>query len=793
MKASNPYWKAQLDIPKDLATEIDGFEVDLNLRKQGKLEEKLFAETRLRRGAYGQRYDNGQRFDGHQNRGLEYPDADKRQTKGPNTLWDAPGMLRIKVPYGGLNQEQCFVLAELAEEYSDAIAHVTTRQDIQLHFIHLEDTPAIMQRLASVGITTREACGNSVRNVTACPKSGCCKDEVFDVTPYARALTYFFLGHHDVQDFGRKFKISFSACQQHACALSNIHDLGLLAKTRTIAGKLQRGFAFHVGGGLGAVPHASKLLADFVPVEELLPYAQAIARVFSRLGEKKNRARARVKFLVAKLGIDTFRDLVDDERRKQPYDERWTSYLDSKGIAQYDEEGPLLTLDEPVLTIQAPLTEPLATQFPDASSDAAKREALKQYAPYKEWLEQNVLEQKQEGYRMVCIKLPLGDISSFQLRTLAEISQRYIHETIRSSVEQNMLLRWVREADLAALYCDLVQIELAEPGASKITDIVACPGTDTCKLGISASRGLAAQLRDAYQRGDLASDTSIEGLHIKISGCFNSCSQHHISDLGFYGVSRKVQGHAVPHFLVVLGGQWEANAASYGLPIVAIPSKNIPEVIKRLTQRYKQERLAQNEGALSKVPQQETFRDFIQRLGKVEIKRSLEDLAKVPSYEEDSSYYSDWGDPREYSISDMGIGECAGEVVSRIDLDLAAAERKVFEAQILLDDENLQKSGETAYQAMLDGARALVKTAYLDIEETPEHIIREFKERFCDTKIFFDPYAGSKFASYLFRAHEKAPQSFSEIEQVRHQIEEASLFIEACHRCSLRIVEGVKV
>src|ERR1700680_2295222 len=260
MKASNSQWKAQLSdrVPESMAAELDVFEHEIALKKQGKIEDRVFAETRLRRGAYGQRYDNGQRSDSQTTRTLTYPPAN---TKGPNTLWDAPGMQRIKIPFGGLNAAQMATMAELAEEYSDGIAHVTTRQDFQLHFIHIEDTPALMRRLAAVGITTREACGNTVRNVTGCPIAGVCRTEAFDTTPYAKALAYFLLGHPDTQDFGRKFKISFSGCAEEACALAHIHDIGAVAAVRE--GK--RGFAFYVGGGLGTVPQQAKLMSDFVP------------------------------------------------------------------------------------------------------------------------------------------------------------------------------------------------------------------------------------------------------------------------------------------------------------------------------------------------------------------------------------------------------------------------------------------------------------------------------------------------------------------------------------------------
>src|SRR5262244_3646470 len=310
-----PTWKEKLADRMDpqIAVEIDAFESQMALRRTGKFDEKVFAETRLRRGCYGQRYDNGHRHDGIRTQQLPFLSD---MTKGPDTFWDAPGMQRIKIPFGGVTPVQLDTLADLAEEYADGILHVTTRQDFQLHFVHIDDTPNLMRRLAAVGITTREACGNVVRNVTGCPLAGVCHDEKFDITPYAHALAYFLLGHKDTQDFGRKFKTAFSGCAQHACGLTNMHDLGLIASTRREHGELRRGFQFYVGGGLGAVPYKAQLFDEFLPEEELLPTAQAIARVFARLGEKRNRARARIKFLIANLGIEKFRKLVLEEREK---------------------------------------------------------------------------------------------------------------------------------------------------------------------------------------------------------------------------------------------------------------------------------------------------------------------------------------------------------------------------------------------------------------------------------------------------------------------------------------------
>ena len=741
-------WKEQLAdrVPAEWAREIDIFETQIQLKKQGKVDDKVFAETRLRRGTYGQRYDNGQRHDGVTTRALEYPSG--ALLKGPDTLWDAPGMQRIKIPFGGLTPEQMEVLADLAEEYSDAICHVTTRQDFQLHFVHIDDTPDIMRRLAAVGITTREACGNSVRNVTACPLAGVCRDETFDVTPYAQTIMRFLLGHPDTQDFGRKFKVALSGCRQHACGLTTMHDLGLLAVTRTVDGVEKRGFEMSVGGGLGAVPYQAKLFEEFVPEEELLPLAQAISRVFARLGEKRNRARARIKFLVKNLGIDEFKRLVMEERAKLTPDPRWTSYIET--LPAYGER-------------------PLK---PGAALNGAA-----QPAGFTEWARTNVYRQRQPGYCVASVTLPLGDITSRQMRQLADLARRYVGDAVRTTVEQNIVFRWVREAELPALYEDLRAIGLAAPGAQSIVDITACPGTDTCKLGIASSRGLASELRHRLLAKGVELDAAIQGLHIKISGCFNSCGQHHIADLGFYGVSRNIGGYQVPHFQVVLGGQWDQNAAAYGLPIGAVPSKNIPAVVDRLTERFVRGR----QGT-------ETFQQFCARIGKKALKEMLDDFSKVPAHGEDASYYSDWGDPREFTTGDMGTGECAGEVVSLVEFDLADAEREVFEAQLLLEAGSYQPAEARAYHAMVLAAKALVRTQLADVGDDAERIVQEFKARFVDQDLFDKEFASGKFAQYLLRHHEVRGREAT-AESAHHLIEEASLFVEAGHACHLRLAQ----
>ena len=746
MKASNSAWKTALEgrIPEPLATELDIFDNEVALKRQGKIEDRVFAETRLRRGAYGQRYDNGRRSDGSTTRTLSYP---SQNTKGPETMWDAPGMQRIKIPFGGLDAAQLETLADLAEEYSDNIAHITTRQDVQLHFVHIEDTPALMRRLAAVGITTREACGNSVRNVTACPIAGVCREQEFDVTPYAKAITYFMLGHPDAQSFGRKFKIAFSGCKENACALVRLHDFGAIAATREVDGKVKRGFELWVGGGLGPVPQQAKLFDEFVAEEEILPLAQAIARVFARLGEKKNRNTARLKFLVNKLGLEEFKKLVKAEREILPYDSRWTDYL--KDVPNYKEEAL-----KPAALLQ------IGTAKPEG---------------FDKWHTSNVYRQRQEGYATVTIALPLGDITAKQLRLVADLSRKYVKETIRTTVEQNLVLRWVSESDLPALYTELKAGGLAQPFAGTIVDVASCPGTDTCKLGIAASRGLAGELRTQLAAKNAEMDEAIGNLRIKISGCFNSCGQHHVADLGFYGVSRNKNNYTVPHFQVLLGGEWGNNAGSYGLAIGAVPSKKIPETVDRITGRYRAEREAG-----------ESFQAFIKRIGKVECKKMLDEFTAVPTHDEDPSYYSDWGDPREFSIGDIGVGECAGEVVYPIDFELVACEREAFEAQLQLDKGQIEQASKTAYAAMLHGAQALIKFKFLIAPEDPNKVVEDFRREFFDTEIFFDPFVKGKFAQDFFNAHEDAGKPRTQ-ESAHQLIEQAQLFIEACYSCHARM------
>jgi sulfite reductase (ferredoxin) len=585
--------------------------------------------------------------------------------------------------------------------------------------------------------------------VTACPLAGVCHTEAFDVTPYSKQMMLFMLGHPDTIDFGRKFKIAFSGCAHEACALVSIHDLGLIAVKKTVDGKEVRGFDVYVGGGLGAVPFQAKLLAEFVEMKEILPLTQAISRVFARLGEKKNRQKARLKFVVQKLGIGEFKRIVYEERKTVPYDPRWDRY----GV-----------------DVDSQAEQPVSP--PTHLNGHAKPEG------FEEWFKTNVYLQRQKGYAVATVTMPLGDMSTDQARALAVISDRFGGGNLRTTIEQNIVLRWVSEADLPSLYAQLKAIGLGQPGAGTIVDVTSCPGTDTCKLGIASSRGLAGELRDRLALQSAHLDEAVKGLRIKISGCFNSCGQHHVADIGFYGNSRNLNGYTVPHFQVMLGGKFKENAASYGQAIGAIPSKAIPEVVKRLLERYVKERTSRTEG----------FHEFTARLGKKELKAMFEDLTAVPPYVMDSSYYSDWGDPREFTIGDMGMGECAGEIVTLAQFGFTAAESQAFEAQLKLEAGDYAAADQLAYKAMLEAAKTLVKIQFRDVPDTVEAIVSEFRTRYVEPKIFWDKYHHGQFGNYLFGRFENPPSGGVNKDWAHRIVDEANLFVDAAHSAHAKIL-----
>jgi sulfite reductase (ferredoxin) len=363
-----------------------------------------------------------------------------------------------------------------------------------------------------------------------------------------------------------------------------------------------------------------------------------------------------------------------------------------------------------------------------------------------------------------------------QARALADIAREFVGDNLRTTVEQNMMLRFVRESDLPEIYERLAAVGLAAPGAETIVDVTSCPGTDTCKLGIAASRGAGGELRKRLTLKQAELPDAVKGLRIKLSGCFNSCSQHHVADIGFYGNSRKVDNRTVPHFQIVLGGTRKGNAESYGMPMGSVPSKSVPEVVDALTSAFAQGR-----------EKTESFQQWIGRLGKRNVREIIKPFMKVPAYAEAPEFYSDWGDVREFTIGDLGVGECAGEVVSLFGIEVVRAESLAFDAQVSLEEGDPESAEDLAYRAMLAAARALVRTENIDVTEDPDDIVAEWKKRFFDTERFYDRFAKGKFGQYLLERHAAGSADGPTREQASRRIEEALLFIEASHACESRL------
>jgi sulfite reductase (ferredoxin) len=567
--------------------EIDNFEKEaLAWRAGGGLGDD-FRPFRLQHGTYGQRQANRQ-------------------------------MMRIKVPHGTLTPDQLHAIADCAENWAPRkLGHVTTRQAIQLHFVMLEDAPKVMRRLAQAGLTTREACGNTVRNVTADPLSGIADDCVFDITPYAEATMRYFLRNPVNQKLPRKFKISFSASPADR-GLIPIHDIGLMALERDGV----QGFRVSVGGGLGAAPRVADVLEDFIPTHEMLRTIEATIRVWDRLGERRNKNKARIKFLIAKLGIDEFRRLYRAELETLP----------PAGHPQYRE--PDFTL----------LEEP-----PAAGSFASRNGGPAAPAPgFDVWKRTNTIRQKHAGYRTVYVLLPIGDVTADQMHALAEIARKYAGGHIRTAATQNFVLRWVHEDDLPALHAELAAIGLAEDHAMTISDVMTCPGADTCSIGVTSSKGLGTELRQRILAGNgKYRDPLVDELRIKISGCPNSCGQHHVADIGFYGMAIRSGERQLPAFQMLLGGSAQGEGR-LGKLTMKIPARYIPDAVDRLVGAYVSERA---DG--------EKFHLWTARVGTPHIQELLAEYKVVPEFTKDPMAYVDWGQTKLFTLDDMGEGECA--------------------------------------------------------------------------------------------------------------------------------------
>jgi sulfite reductase (ferredoxin) len=442
-----------IPIPPAILEEIETFEGEVQRLAAGDVSNDIFKPFRLQYGIYGQRQPGVQ-------------------------------MVRIKIPFGGLTANQLRRVAEIADQYTTGVGHVTTRQDIQLHFAMLHDVPTIMRKLAEVELTTREACANTVRNVTACHLAGVCQGEVFDVTPYAKTVALHLLRNPLNQSLPRKFKIAFSGCR-HDCALTPIHDIGLLAAKRhdgTI------GFRMAVGGGLGSTPRIAQVLREFVPMDELIPSIEAVIKVFDSLGNRKNRNKARMKFVIDKLGFDEFK-------------RRWEDAYVAIGHARPDH-GPIRLLehrDEPT-----PLIMPTSIKtVPANGHQNGNGNGSHPESAYQAWKRTNTVTQRQPGYAAAIIKMQMGDITSLQMNVVADLAETYSNGNLRTTINQNIILRWVPETRLEALYTDLAAHGLAAPGAELVEDIIACPGTDTCGLGITSSKGLARAMAEVFPPGQV--------------------------------------------------------------------------------------------------------------------------------------------------------------------------------------------------------------------------------------------------------------------------------------------------
>jgi sulfite reductase (ferredoxin) len=654
-------------IPQEILEEIETFEDEVARLQSGETPVDVFKPFRLQYGIYGQRQ----------------PDVQ---------------MVRIKIPFGGLTANQLRQVADIADTFATGVGHVTTRQDIQLHFVPLRHVGTIMRKLAEVGLTTREACANTVRNVTACALAGVCPGEIFDVTPYAKTVAYHLLRNPLNQSLPRKFKIAFSGCKQD-CALTPIHDVGLLA-SRNADGI--PGFKMVVGGGLGSTPRVAKLLREFVPMDELIPAIEAVLKVFDNLGNRKNRSKARMKFVIDKLGFDEFA-----RRWKATYEAMLQSGATKRGIspASYPDDPPALVMPTKSQKAGSPKYGNTGSASSPTNEDFSSQEA------FDLWCATNVLVQRQSNFRAATVKLPSGDLTSEQMLVLADLTERYANGNIRTTINQNMIVRWIPEDRLRPFYEELTAHGLGEPGAEGVADIVACPGTDTCGLGITSSKGLARALAEVFPSGKTPED--LEGVNVKISGCHNSCAQHHIATIGLHGVGKRIGDHIAPVYELHLGGQVNGTAKIAQL-IVKLPAKNVPAAVQHLLEWYRREK--KNGEPLSA---------FIDRTGKHTLKEELIPYTILPTYQEDSRFYIDWEADEEFTVEDLGPGECAGGALEMIDNRILEAEQELYQARLLAEKHQFAFAINKAYRAVVAGAKAILITEGLD-PNTDAETLAEF-------------------------------------------------------------------
>ncbi|HEU4791438.1 MAG TPA: nitrite reductase [Flavobacterium sp.] len=651
--------------------EIIDLEKKIHLFRGGQIDDERFRSLRLARGIYGQRQEGVQ-------------------------------MIRIKLPYGKVSSEQLRRITDVSEKYSTGRLHITTRQDIQIHYVSLDRTPELWADLAKDDITLREACGNTVRNITASETAGIDVDEPFDVSPYAHALFQYLLRNPICQEMGRKFKISFSSSEKDT-ALSYLHDLGFIPKI--VNG--EKGFKIMLGGGLGSQPSHAELLSEFVPVNQIIPTAEGVIRVFDRHGERAKRLKARLKFLIKDLGRDEFMRLVDEEK---------------KALAFH-------TYEIDTTAFEGAITEPLL-EVPSVVIDDVDA--------YEAWKKSNVVAQKQAGYVAIGIKVSLGDFYIDKARLLADLVKNYGANELRFSLRQNILIRNIKEENLPFFYQELAKLDFVTLGYNSIADITACPGTDTCNLGIASSTGIAEELERVFATEYPQYNNNLD-IAIKISGCMNACGQHNMSEIGFQGMSINAGKLVAPALQVLLGGGNLGNGnGRFSDKVIKIPSRRGPDALRLILNDFD----ANGNG--------QSFLNYYDAKGEKYFYEFLKPLADVTNLTE--ADFVDWGNADNY-VKAVGVGECAGVVIDLVATLLFEAKDKLTFAQEAFDDKKWSDAIYLAYAGFVNGAKALLLA---ENEKTNHHagIIDLFDTVFIESKKI---ELGSDFKELVYQIRANEP------------------------------------
>lgn len=669
-------FRTELETP---IVERDIIELERKIKefRDGKVPDEKFRSLRLARGIYGQRQ-----------KGVQ--------------------MVRIKLPYGKMTLAQWKRIADVSDEYATGNLHLTTRQDIQIHFVSLDRTPQLWEELEKDSITIREACGNTVRNITASDQAGIDPEELFDVTPYAHAAFEYFLRNPICQDMGRKFKIAFSSSDKDT-GFAFMHDLGAIPRVREVNGKIQRGFKILIGGGLGAQPFLAKTTHEFLEEDKLIPYLESILRVFDRHGERTSRHKARMKFLIQKIGLDAFNELVAAEQTALPYH----SYpVDTAGYDNFVLPTYELPVDVP---------------------------AIKNPYKFEIWKKTNLMPQKQQGYFAVYVRVPIGDIHSDVSRRLIEKLRPVIADDVRVTVNQGLQFRFVKPEHLEYVYAVLESENLAEPGFGSTADITACPGTDTCNLGISSSTGISKVLSEVIDE-EYPEFLYNKEISIKISGCMNSCGQHGMAAIGFHGSSLKAKGKVLPALQVLIGGAvLGAGEARIADKVIKVPSKRGPDVLRYLLNDYK-----------TNAGETETFTDYTARLGERYFYELLKPLADLETLLDED--YVDWGHSEKYSTA-IGVGECAGVMIDLVATLIMEAEEKVDLAKECLDNKAWADGIYHAYAGFVHTAKALLLNQGIQCN-TQTGIIRDFDTHFVQKGYFSELVS---FSELVLQINKNAP------------------------------------